>query len=212
MSDIYIYDAVRTPRGRGKANKGALSGLHPQELFAQALIDEIEEAKELRRQHALGLAYGVSEYIPLADFESWSRPRLAEAERLAQAVSTLINETLQVAFGPPGKPGSVELIVFVARNVGKIYREAIEWSLRVRRSAGDERLAPVTNAMVDFTRDMIEKIESFGSDFLAQIDSALAAPDTAKPITISMTLQIEVPHSTLEKFEEAIRQVEKQLL
>lgn len=37
MSDIYIYDAVRTPRGRGKANKGALSGLHPQELFAQAL-------------------------------------------------------------------------------------------------------------------------------------------------------------------------------
>jgi acetyl-CoA C-acetyltransferase len=37
MSDIYIYDAVRTPRGRGKANKGALSGLHPQELLAQAL-------------------------------------------------------------------------------------------------------------------------------------------------------------------------------
>ena len=37
MSDIYIYGAVRTPRGRGKANKGALSGLHPQELFAQAL-------------------------------------------------------------------------------------------------------------------------------------------------------------------------------
>lgn len=37
MSDIYIYDAVRTPRGRGKANKGALSGMHPQELLAQAL-------------------------------------------------------------------------------------------------------------------------------------------------------------------------------
>jgi acetyl-CoA C-acetyltransferase len=33
----YVLDAVRTPRGRGKAGKGALSGIHPQELFAQVL-------------------------------------------------------------------------------------------------------------------------------------------------------------------------------
>lgn len=37
MRDVFIYDAVRTPRGRGKANKGALSGIHPQELLAQSL-------------------------------------------------------------------------------------------------------------------------------------------------------------------------------
>src|SRR5689334_16927071 len=36
--DAYILDAVRTPRGRGKAGKGALSGIHPQELFAQLLV------------------------------------------------------------------------------------------------------------------------------------------------------------------------------
>jgi acetyl-CoA C-acetyltransferase len=37
MRDVYILDAVRTPRGRGKAGKGALSGMHPQELLAQSL-------------------------------------------------------------------------------------------------------------------------------------------------------------------------------
>ncbi len=37
MNDVYIYDAVRTPRGRGKAEKGALSGIHPGELLAQTL-------------------------------------------------------------------------------------------------------------------------------------------------------------------------------
>ena len=37
MRDVYILDAVRTPRGRGKAGKGALSSVHPQELLAQAL-------------------------------------------------------------------------------------------------------------------------------------------------------------------------------
>jgi acetyl-CoA C-acetyltransferase len=33
----YIIDAARTPRGRGKAGKGALSGVHPQELLAGVL-------------------------------------------------------------------------------------------------------------------------------------------------------------------------------
>ncbi len=37
MRDIFIFDAVRSPRGRGRADKGALSGLHPQELLAQTL-------------------------------------------------------------------------------------------------------------------------------------------------------------------------------
>jgi acetyl-CoA C-acetyltransferase len=37
MNKAYVIDAARTPRGRGKAGKGALSGVHPQELFAQVL-------------------------------------------------------------------------------------------------------------------------------------------------------------------------------
>jgi len=49
----FILDAARTPRGRGKAGKGALSGIHPQELLAQVLgalatrtplaLDEIDD-------------------------------------------------------------------------------------------------------------------------------------------------------------------------
>jgi acetyl-CoA C-acetyltransferase len=38
MLTSYVIDAVRTPRGRGKAGKGALSTIHPQELFAQLLV------------------------------------------------------------------------------------------------------------------------------------------------------------------------------
>jgi acetyl-CoA C-acetyltransferase len=37
MSKAWIVDAVRTPRGRGKAGKGALSGIHPQALLSQTL-------------------------------------------------------------------------------------------------------------------------------------------------------------------------------
>jgi acetyl-CoA C-acetyltransferase len=38
MNNAFVVDAARTPRGRGKAGKGALSAVHPQELFAQVLL------------------------------------------------------------------------------------------------------------------------------------------------------------------------------
>jgi acetyl-CoA C-acetyltransferase len=37
MPEAWIIDAVRTPRGRGKKDTGALSGIHAQELMAQVL-------------------------------------------------------------------------------------------------------------------------------------------------------------------------------
>jgi acetyl-CoA C-acetyltransferase len=45
MGEAWIIDAVRTPRGKGKKDSGALSGIHPQELLAQCL-------NELHARHA----------------------------------------------------------------------------------------------------------------------------------------------------------------
>jgi acetyl-CoA C-acetyltransferase len=38
MGEAWIIDAVRTPRGKGKKDTGALSGVHPQALLAQCLL------------------------------------------------------------------------------------------------------------------------------------------------------------------------------
>jgi acetyl-CoA C-acetyltransferase len=37
MGEAWIVDAVRTPRGKGRKETGALAGIHPQELLAQCL-------------------------------------------------------------------------------------------------------------------------------------------------------------------------------
>jgi acetyl-CoA C-acetyltransferase len=49
MREALIIDACRTPRGRGKMDKGALSHIHPQELLAQTL-------NELQRRTGLNTA------------------------------------------------------------------------------------------------------------------------------------------------------------
>src|SRR5688572_11310198 len=57
MSTAYIIDVVRTPRGRGKAGKGALSGIHPQELLAQTL-NQLSRRLELRREDVNDVVIG----------------------------------------------------------------------------------------------------------------------------------------------------------
>ncbi|MAM72754.1 acetyl-CoA C-acetyltransferase [uncultured Tistrella sp.] len=81
MPDAYIVDHCRTPRGSGKPGKGALSGLHPQELGATVLralrtrnalptedVDDIiwgcsnqqaRQASDLGRMTALAAGYDV---------------------------------------------------------------------------------------------------------------------------------------------------------
>ena len=64
MRDVFIYDAVRTPRGRGKPGKGALSGVHPQELLGQtleALASRTELDKSQVQDVVMGCVTQVSE-------------------------------------------------------------------------------------------------------------------------------------------------------
>ena len=37
MKEVWIIDSVRTPRGLGKKDKGALSNIHPQRLLSTVL-------------------------------------------------------------------------------------------------------------------------------------------------------------------------------
>jgi acetyl-CoA C-acetyltransferase len=55
-TDVFIYDAVRTPRGKARAD-GALASLKPHELASQ-LIDALEERSEIDRKNADGLILG----------------------------------------------------------------------------------------------------------------------------------------------------------
>jgi acetyl-CoA C-acetyltransferase len=57
MADVFIFDALRTPRGRGKAGKGGLANHHPQELLAQTL-NHMAERRKLDKRLVDDMAIG----------------------------------------------------------------------------------------------------------------------------------------------------------
>ncbi len=59
MSDAYIIDAVRTPRGIGKVGKGSLAHLHPQHL-ARTVLAALAKRNDLNTAEVDDIIWGCS--------------------------------------------------------------------------------------------------------------------------------------------------------
>jgi hypothetical protein len=98
-------------------------------LFAQVLQDEVDAVADLRREHQLKLVFGAGDQVPDTEAAvSWMGARMQEVRRLADAFNLIMGDQLQKAFGPPGVHSDIDAVVFSARQMGGLYRNAIEWS------------------------------------------------------------------------------------
>src|SRR6266404_1035049 len=133
---------------RGKALALALEqpAAWEHRLFSQVLEDEIAACKDLKIRYQLGFALGPGEHVSILNIMAWGSPRMDELKRVIDVVNRAINVHLSEAVGAPGEAGNVEQIVSVARLIGEAEKEALEWSLRVRRATGHERLKSVVDA------------------------------------------------------------------
>jgi hypothetical protein len=162
-------------------------------LFAQVLRQEINSQADLRRVYDHNISFGAVESVDELEFLGWSQSRLAEATRLSEAAGQLVNVTLQEAFGLPGITGSAPNIVFVARQLGRVYREAIEWALRVRRvQVTRDGFSELIQALSVFTGEMITKVGGWALSLQGELEVALAEarnrPAGSGPSTVQFTL------------------------
>jgi hypothetical protein len=164
-------------------------------LFGQVLSDEVFTCASLRREHMLGISLGVADHVDLYSFPAWSGARMQEIKALAEAVNKIFADELPRAFGPKGTPGTVSDIVFAARLVASVYRNALLWAQAMRRTHVDEQCQSARDLMSHFPDDAIERIEVFGQMVLKKVDEAIALPPSKEPRSIEITLHIGMTHA-----------------
>jgi hypothetical protein len=117
---------------------------------------------------------------------------------------------LKRALGPKGVPGDTELLVFVARSIGGLYQEALEWGLRIRRVVSEEDLSPVVRTMEEFVNDILEKNVAFGPLVLREISRLEEASRRREPVsTGSVILSLQI--TGIDKFTKAADHLTKKL-
>jgi hypothetical protein len=166
-------------------------------LFAQLIIDEIAASQDLRRAYDSNLNIGFGDRVSEDTAAAWLAACPEEANRLIGGLEHVANEQLNAAL----KTKDVGTIAYGARQIGRIYRETIEWAMRIRRAHLPEDWRPIAREMALMTNDLINQIEKLGPTAMEQIDQALAQPGDG-PVVV--TLGFSVSASNVERFNETL--------
>jgi hypothetical protein len=138
----------------------------------------------------------------LDDLE-WIQDRHQEYLELAESIDRLVNSELQVAFGRPGEPGDVGLIVGVAAKVARVYRRF----LAIRSASQTRPTAPLlAEVMLEFSRvcdSSIAEFEDYPPRSLRMLEEALAADDGQTELVLrfdmALTADTDRFHAALDR-------------
>ena len=157
-------------------------------LYFQSWLDEVERRADMIREYKNGLQLDTVIYVPALDAPEWFQTQMHELSILVDSANTLINQSLQEAFGKPGEPGNAEEIIWVSRMVGRILEQTIRWVTRVRCARCEEPFDKVALEAASFADDLISQFENFPKDALRKIEETLSLPKLAEPRKLELTM------------------------
>ena len=179
-------------------------------LFAQSMIDQINALDDIKREYELRLVLGIREKVSVDNFLSWLHLRLEELALIVDVLNRLGSDAIEQSFGPPGQPGDPDEIVFITRKLADIYREAIEWTQRIRRASFDDELLTLQSEMAIFSSSIIDQIGILGSDVKKQLLDFLAMPEPRQHRVIDIKITLSIPNS--EKFTSTMKSTYAEIL
>lgn len=152
-------------------------------LLAQLIEDEFTSAADLRRDHDLGVAIGPGDRVTDERMFGWVASLMAEARRLIEAMEKVANTSLNTAF----TNSDAEPIIYGARHIGRVYREALNFVAKIRRADIPEEWEAVREELTRLLDDVFAELHAFVPDVRKQVSEALADP---KPGQVFLSLKL----------------------
>jgi hypothetical protein len=142
-------------------------------LFRQVMREELDQRNRLKLDRDLRIVTDVThEFDDVWSFEEWMQLQLAAAQRLIASWNSLVAKTNE-AFGEPGQPGDVQLIVYTASRLGSLYQAALEWALEFFRMEVPEDADDLRELSSHFLDEVVESFPRLVEDLSGLLDQAL---------------------------------------
>ena len=179
-------------------------------LFLECLIDEISNRSDLLREYRLGLRIGVADEIMSDDVKGWLLARIHEVEGYIGAMMSLVTTSVTDAAGKIGEPGDPDYLIWIARRLGIVYEETLEWILRIRRAYVEEPYSGVVLELAHLPADIIEQLLTFPSQVKAQLlESIHKSRQDGGKVQLEYTVRLNAPD--MSKFYELLKKAQAQM-
>lgn len=188
----------------GKAFKIAIEqpvGWHAL-LFAELIEKEVEERIEKRILYTQGVNLGIGEIVKDENMKEWILAKNDEAKRFINGLTVIINESIREAL----ETKEINKLFNSTRIIGKAYEEALDWSLRLRKSFVSDYFKDFLQEMSLVLEDSIEKIEGLSKKINDSIQNVKFTSDD-EVVEINMVVKVDIKntdawHSKLESIKE----------
>lgn len=178
-------------------------------LFCRVLIDEVDLRYDMISEYKNGLKLNSVLFISQSDAIEWILTQNHHMENLVESLNILINSSLQHAFKEKGIPGNPEEIIWVARMVGRVLEQMLQWAINIRCARFEEPFDIVGKEMALFGDDIVAEIIRYPKESLKKIEDALLSLDPNKKVVLDLTFRIDL--SNLDRFQEALDEAKRQL-
>lgn len=165
-------------------------------LFSSVLADEMEADQKLKWDLAYGLKFGrIHNLGELPQMLDWIQQKIKDILALVHSADRLLNKAIQEALKGPGVPGDPTHLVYVARRLAQVRRDLIIWTIDFHCAEVKPECEKLVSLIANFSKDVIEKLESIPRLLNAEIDKAEEAIERGENYQGSVFLTFSIPEN-----------------
>lgn len=193
-------------------------------FLEEALAAEIDSSKRLKVDTRLGRPDETPVIRPPQEAIEWMSIQTEAFTRLLKLFERIAGQSLNEALGEPGEPGDPERLLDVARRLGDVYREALEWEIRSRNLQisdlhNDQPARDLIAIVSRMPRGVVDAIELLRDRLSVEIERVKMALDRGdEQIIMNISIKVDSGMSSDEQrripllHEQIAEEAKKELL
>ncbi len=184
--------------------------------FAGQLLYERKRAEAKYRDPEIHYVLCDREVVTRADVVICNKyiiQQVIDAKILAAKMAGLVNNTaaLEQAFGAPGQEADPGRLAHLAKRWNNVYEEFMDWAANLRGARAPSELQNLLELAARFADEPVEKYRRFVGEYVAQVDTALAAIVAGEPVRIQTSLALSKSDEVVKNYEAELNRLRDRL-
>lgn len=181
-------------------------------LFGQVLCDEIENLAGLTRDYQLGISLGPRSYLDTEALLQRVKETIQEIKGIVEGLDALLNVSFREAMGPPGEPGSPDALVYTARRIVDIYRQALEWAMQWNQYEVDEDCRMLLTLLGQAPIGVIGGIQDFHKKYKSVLSQLAEVEKGEDRVVFKLNIDVASSGEMLSHISDEVRRLSRRRL
>lgn len=180
--------------------------------FSQVLEDELNKYSEAKFLMEYQVLMGAKNRIDNnEDLSKWISKNMTSLIQYLQSATTLFGKALTNYFAEPNVPSDLKGLYYVAKTIGRLYNEMIQWSIDIKSTSVKIEFEPLRDNVCMYTLQSAENIWNFPKEMKAEIFEAKEKLKNGEidQIHLKTTINFPIDEEYINSFYKEVERIKR---